>query len=30
LVEEKRKTDPRLPTAEELGSIIALNGKIQF
>jgi hypothetical protein len=30
LVEEKRKTDPNLPTAEELGSIIALNGKIQF
>ncbi|MEI7512371.1 MAG: hypothetical protein WCK01_02840 [Candidatus Uhrbacteria bacterium] len=30
LVEEKRKIDPNLPTAEELGSIIALNGKIQF
>ncbi len=30
LVEEKRKTDPRLPTAEELGSIIALNSRIQF
>jgi hypothetical protein len=30
LVEEKRKTDPRLPTAEELGSIIALNSKIQL
>ncbi|MCK9360850.1 hypothetical protein M0Q28_01315 [Patescibacteria group bacterium] len=30
LVEEKRKTDPRLPTAEELGSIIALNAKIQL
>ncbi|KAA0205779.1 hypothetical protein EDM68_04725 [Candidatus Uhrbacteria bacterium] len=30
LVEEKRKADPRLPSAEELGSIIALNGRIQF
>jgi len=30
LVEEKRKADPRLPTAEELGSIIALNSKIQL
>ncbi len=30
LVEEKRKNDPGLPTAEELGSIIALNGRIQF
>ncbi len=30
LVEEKRKTDPRLPSAEELGSIISLNGRIQF
>jgi len=30
LVEEKRKIDPRLPTAEELSSIIALNGRIQF
>jgi hypothetical protein len=30
LVEEKRKTDPRLPSAEELGAIIALNGRIQF
>ncbi len=30
LVEEKRKTNPRLPSAEELGSIIALNGRIQF
>lgn len=30
LVEEKRKTDPRLPSAEELGSIIALNSRIQF
>lgn len=30
LVEEKRKTDPSLPTAEELGAIIALNARIQF
>lgn len=30
LVEEKRKNDPRLPSAEELGSIIALNGRIQL
>lgn len=30
LVEEKRKNDPRLPSAEELGAIIELNGKIQF
>lgn len=30
LVEEKRKIDPKLPTAEELGAIIALNAKIQF
>ena len=30
LVEEKRKIDPRLPSAEELGAIIALNGRIQF
>ncbi|HVM91092.1 MAG TPA: hypothetical protein VMU11_04325 [Verrucomicrobiae bacterium] len=30
LIEEKRKTDPSLPTAEELASIIELNGKIQF
>lgn len=30
LVEEKRKIDPNLPTAEELGAIIALNARIQF
>ncbi len=30
LVEEKRKTDPKLPTAEELGAIISLNAKIQY
>jgi hypothetical protein len=30
LIEEKRKADPGLPTAEELASIIELNGKIQF
>jgi len=30
LVEEKRKLDPTLPTAEELGAIIALNARIQF
>jgi hypothetical protein len=30
LVEEKRKVDPKLPTAEELGAIIALNARIQF
>jgi len=30
LVEEKRKIDPNLPTAEELGAIIALNTRIQF
>jgi hypothetical protein len=30
LIEEKRKEDPSLPTAEELASIIALNGRIQF
>lgn len=30
LVEEKRKNDPKLPTAEELGAIIALNARIQF
>lgn len=30
LVEEKRKADPRLPSAEELGSIIALNARIQY
>lgn len=30
LVEEKRKIDTRLPSAEELGAIIALNGRIQF
>lgn len=30
LVEEKRKTNPNLPSAEELGSIIELNGRIQF
>lgn len=30
LVEEKRKVDPNLPTAEELGAIISLNARIQF
>lgn len=30
LVEEKRKVDPNLPSAEELGAIIALNARIQF
>lgn len=30
LVEEKRKLDSKLPTADELGAIIALNAKIQF
>ncbi len=30
LVEEKRKVDPTLPSAEELSAIIALNARIQF
>jgi hypothetical protein len=30
LVEEKRKTDPKLPTADELGAIISLNARIQY
>lgn len=30
LVEEKRKVDPNLPSAEELGAIIALNARIQL
>jgi len=30
LVEEKRKIDPMLPSAEELGAIITLNSRIQF